>query len=135
MKNLAIILRAMQLYAHNMHNLIKGPTFFQDHEFLGELYPTYEKIYDQVIERIIGLNGLTSTELCHIQGEAYKALDHLNKSIVSADIFKVLLECESAVRLICKQTNAASSLGTQNLLAQISDDSEMRSYKLKQRGG
>ena len=44
--NLLTILRFLQFYTHNAHNLLRGPTFFQDHEFLGELYPAYEVDYD-----------------------------------------------------------------------------------------
>ena len=55
--DLATIFRAAYLVAHNSHHLIKGPTFFEDHEFLGELYGTYEEAYDSVVERLIGLTG------------------------------------------------------------------------------
>ena len=68
MKDLAIHLRYLQLVAHNAHNEVAGPTFFANHEFLGELYPAYETAYDAVVERIIGLGK--PVDLCQVQVDA-----------------------------------------------------------------
>lgn len=56
MEKIAFVFRYLQLYAHQAHNLVKGQTFFQDHDYLGALYPVYEEAYDSIIERSIGLN-------------------------------------------------------------------------------
>ena len=55
MKDLAIYYRCAQFYSHAAHNLAFGDEFFQDHEYLGELYGAYETAYDDIIERMIGL--------------------------------------------------------------------------------
>ena len=73
MEKLATKLRYMQFYAHNAHNMCKGDTFFSDHEELGELYGTYEGLYDSVVERMIG-TGQT-IDLVKVQTEAVKMLD------------------------------------------------------------
>jgi len=50
MSSIATLLRALQFLAHRAHNVIKGPTFFEDHKFLGKLYPDYEAAYDDIIQ-------------------------------------------------------------------------------------
>ena len=67
MKELAILLRCLQLFSHNAHNLVEKSLFFQDHAFLGELYSTYEDAYDGVIERIIGLTDSNAINLVEVQ--------------------------------------------------------------------
>ena len=59
MDTIATQLRALQFLSHRAHNMVKGPTFFEDHEFLGEIYPAYEAAFDSVIERIIGTGSAT----------------------------------------------------------------------------
>jgi len=55
MIQLIIVFRALQLVAHHAHNLTKGLTFFEDHDFFGDLYGKAEGYYDSVVERFIGL--------------------------------------------------------------------------------
>ena len=57
MKDLVILLRAMQIYGHNTHNLVGRTPFFSDHEFFGSVYSELEGDYDSVVERSIGLYG------------------------------------------------------------------------------
>ena len=131
MKNLAVLLRALQLSAHVYHNVVKGPQFFSDHEFLGSMYGTYENAYDSVVERIIGTSGMEPAELFKLQQEAAKLLAGVPVVCDSAAIFAALISGESELREHCKAVTG--SIGTLNLVAQLADDSEVRSYKLKQR--
>ena len=103
MEELAILLRCLQLYTHNSHNLIKGETFFQDHEFLGELYPIYEAAYDSIVERMIGLENLQPKKLLAIQTKAMKLLEGISQSQDSKEIFKTLLTCEEEIQASCKK--------------------------------
>jgi DNA-binding ferritin-like protein len=121
----------MQFYAHNAHNLCQGDSFFSDHEELGSLYGVYTGLYDGVIERMIGLGQ--SIDLVKIQLEAAKMLDGeaIPKAFNAA--FSGLLTCENELCKIISEANASGSLGTQNLLQGIADDSEVRQYKFKQR--
>ena len=130
MKELAIVLRAAQFYAHHAHNIAKGSTFFEDHEFFGEAYAAYESGYDRVIERMIGLGQ--SVDINDIGVKAMKmASDH--DSSGNDDCFEYLMEYEKAIVEMCDRFNASASLGTQNMLQGLADDSEMRQYKIGQR--
>lgn len=130
---LVIISRAMQLYTHNAHNMITGPTFFEDHEELGDLYPKYESIYDSLVERMIGLN--ISINLIESQSGAVAVIQNFPSSSEPKPCFTVILQLE---QMLCKkiQECLAShpySEGTKQLLGGIADESEMRQYKLRQR--
>ena len=130
MNNIAIILRALQFYAHNAHNLAKGKTFLEDHEFFGELYGAYEGEYDSVVERMIGLGDEPDLNSITKQAaEAATANDFKDNDMA----FSVLLVTEKELcDAIAKETPGATD-GTQNLLQGIADNSEMRQYKLKRR--
>ena len=95
MKELAILLRMMQLYSHNAHNNAGGPTFFEDHKFLGKLYPQYEADYDSVVERIIGLYGVAALDLHKVQEQAILMQDTMPALQPDNKIyFATILECE-----------------------------------------
>jgi len=130
MHNTAIILRALQLYAHNAHNLAKGKTFLQDHEFLGELYPAYEGEYDSLVERMIGLGE--EPDLNDITKQAADAAT-ANEFKDDDNAFSVLLVTEKELCSSIEKDITDASNGTQNLLQTIADNSEMRQYKLKRR--
>lgn len=131
MDHVAIILRALQLYAHNAHNLAKGKTFLPDHEFLGELYAAYEGEYDSVVERMIGL-GEEAVDLNEITKQAATAAT-ANEFSDNDGAFSVLLVTEKELCASIDKEMAGASNGTQNLLQTIADNSEMRQYKLKRR--
>ena len=130
MHNTAIILRALQLYAHNAHNLAKGKTFLQDHEYLGELYSAYEGEYDSLVERMIGVGE--EPDLNEITKEAADAAT-ANEFKDNDNAFSVLLVTEKELCSSIKKDMTDASNGTQNLLQTIADNSEMRQYKLKRR--
>ena len=126
--NIAALLRYMQFYGHIGHNLLGGQTFFQDHSFLAELYAAYEDHYDDIIERMIGLEE--ELDLVEIQKEAVSGL----KSPKSYEAcYKELLSCEEELCKMVEKLVKDSSQGTANLLQDLADKSEMRQYKLKQR--
>jgi DNA-binding ferritin-like protein len=128
MKAIATLLRALQLYAHNAHNLASGCNFLQDHEFLGELYPAYEGEYDSVVERMIGMDmeldlPALNCDACDIVSKA--------KTGDCCTNYKVLLATEKSLCVEIKKVVGSCSTGTQNLLQGIADNSEMRQYKFK----
>lgn len=130
MKELAITFRSAQLTAHAMHNFAKGCNFLANHEYLGDLYGTYETAYDAVIERMIGL-GDTPNISEITKAATSKCCQYDFQGMDCSDMFKALLDIEMTIRQICASYNGQASLGTQNLLAQFADDSEARTYKLK----
>jgi len=130
MKQIAVTLRGLQLFAHNAHNLAKGKTFLEDHEFFGELYAAYEAAYDDVVERMIGLGG--DQDLNAITAEACDMATSATFSN-NEQAFNVLLVTEKELCDQIKKERPKQSDGTQNLLQDIADKSEMRQYKLKRR--
>ena len=134
---LTVKFRAMQLFAHIGHNLVSGQNFKEDHEFLGELYETYEGVYDSLVERMIGLG--TDPDLFEITNAANDMLQNVlyidNAS--NDDWFSSLLDSEKSVCAIIqgamRETFTDTTEATKNLLAQIADDSEQRQYKMQQR--
>lgn len=130
MDKIAFILRYLQLYAHQAHNLVKGQTFFQDHDFLGELYPVYEAEYDSVVERSIGLGKPVNIQKVNILAAKELPLD---SSLNNMKCFQSILESEKYLCSQIEQSIKGASQGTIQLLGDIADKSEMRQYKLQQR--
>lgn len=131
MTKLATHLRYMQFYAHNAHNVCQGDTFYSDHEELGDLYGVYTGLYDSVVERMIGTGK--SIDLVKVQADAAKMLDGEAEPKAFSAAFAGLLTCEQELCKILIEANEGASLGTQNLVQGIADDSEVRQYKLQQR--
>lgn len=126
--NLATLLRLMQFYAHLAHNKLGGDTFFQDHAFLGDLYSGYESDYDDVIERMIGLE-----QECDLIEIHQKAAEALSEPKSYKECFKEILKMEEQLCEAIDKLIKESSEGTKQLIGNIADKSEMRQYKLKQR--
>lgn len=130
LKDLAIILRAAQFYTHAAHNALSGCTFFSDHEFAGDTYTALESAYDSVVERAIGTDE--ELDLLDIGVKAAGIVKDLSLKNCDA-IFEQLIENENSIRDAIDTAKKDASFGTENMLAQFADDSEVRTYKLKQR--
>lgn len=135
LEKLAVKFRAMQLIAHAGHNKVSGPTFFEDHEFLGGLYGTYEGVYDSLVERMIGLGK--SPDLWKIGDEANKDFQEKECGNSSQEFLTCLLHCEKETSTLVEAAVKSKEYtqATLNLLIQIGDDSEARQYKIQQRLG
>jgi DNA-binding ferritin-like protein len=132
MDSLITQLRALQFLAHRAHNVIKGPTFFEDHEFLGELYPAYEAAYDSAVERVIGL-GTEKLNLSKINIAASQMSDILPNETKPEPFLRAILKGEKDLCKMIDEAVEKASQGTQNLLQGFADQSEARQYQLKQR--
>lgn len=130
MTPLATALRAAQFYAHAAHNLAKGESFFADHEYLGELYVAYESAYDDVIERMIGLKQPVDISKITLDA-ANMANQHEHESV--KECFDYLMQYEKLICNYVAKFNNGASLGTQNFLQGIADDSEKRQFLIGQR--
>jgi DNA-binding ferritin-like protein len=134
MTPIAILLRLMQLYTHNAHNLVKGPVFMPDHSMLGDLYPTYESAYDDLIERLIGKGEMPDLvaiqEQAVIQLKAKPAQVPENKVYFEQILMMEKQLCQSIETYIV--ANKCSE-GTKQMLGDMCDKSEMRQYKLSRR--
>lgn len=130
MQPLATLFREAQFFAHAAHNLVSGPQFFADHDFLGGLYETYEAAYDTLVERSIGL-GKPIDPLSVTLKAAEKADE---RTVSNKTIFSELLQLEEAIRdEIDSQLSFDVSHGVSNLLEGMADESEARTYKIQQR--
>lgn len=133
MIELATLLRAKQLMAHNMHQLASKVAFLADHEYLGDIYGKAESQYDSVIERLIGLG--TTPDLNTIQLQACQKSASVPPSRDNGEMFSQLLSLNKQLLQVleveCK--SGKRSQGTINMLAGIADEIEMENYKLTQR--
>jgi hypothetical protein len=132
LNKLAILLRSEQFYAHHAHNNCSGPTFMQDHEFFGDVYPALEGEYDSVVERMIGTGAQVDT--VDLVQKAYDMICKFPKA-GNADFYKYLLKLELSICITidtaikeCKMPS-----GVEQLIGGIADNSMVRQYKIKQR--
>jgi DNA-binding ferritin-like protein len=137
MKELQILLRSLQLYAHSCHHLAARVVFLQDHEFLAEIYNAAETDYDAISERIIGMMG---EEQYPSLGEQMKAVFAKVKDLPLAGIkqnavmFNAILQLEQEICAACAQAIASGvSEGTKQLIGDICNRLEVEQYKIKQR--
>lgn len=136
MQNLLIQTRVMNLITHHFHNVCSRVAFLSDHAFFGEVYEALDDAYDNVAERLIGLKDssvIPFMELMDAVNMKLKQLPHDYKD--NAQMFQTLLQLESEMRAIIEEyiKSGEYSQGTVNMLAQLADDSEVRTYKIKRR--
>ena len=117
--------RQAYLLAHHAHHSASGPTFLQDHEFLGSLYGAYEDAYDTLVERAIGLGSPVNEILVNKEAVAAYA-DCCRDCKTTEDFLK-------QIQKTVKPLVTGATDGTANLLQGLADDSEARTYKLSQR--
>lgn len=136
MKELMILLRAMQMYTQNAHHLVKGMCFSQDHAFFGDTYEQLGNDFDDVSERIVGLYGEDPLNLQAIMKSVCdKLVDAPTAGTTENKIFfqhQLLLE-DKLCDLVKMIVGAGCSHGTEQLITEICNKSEIRKYKIKQR--
>jgi len=123
--------RAAQFFAHNAHNLTKGATFFEDHEFLGELYGAYEAAYDTLVERAVLLEMNPDPRTI-----TKAAADRVAKLPLSlgATAFNAILDMEDDIcAAITAMMKTDLPQGTLNLLQGLADESEKRQFLMERR--
>lgn len=134
---LASCLKSMNLFYHLAHNLAARVPFFADHEAFGEFYEALDNDYDSVIERCIGLFGSQNVNIKQIVNQANSEFQSLpgNEVVENKKFFEIGLALEqklqSKVQELCKLPEASE--GTKQLIGEIANQSEIRTYKLKQR--
>jgi len=136
MQELILHLRCMQLFSHNAHNLMSRVPFFQDHEFFGEVYAALEGDYDSVVERTIGLMGEQATGLNTLPERIALKMKSLPSIGVkeNSTFLQALLSLEAELcKLVALEISKGVSSGTEQLIGEICNQSEIRQYKIKQR--
>lgn len=128
MNDLLVFYRALNLYAHNAHNLISGDTFFEDHAFFADIYTCADGDYDSIAERVIGTGGSFNI------GEVLEMSTSIVKSLSDdyyGEILKLIEEINSSIESLSK--NGKISIGTLNFIQGLADKNEVFMYKIKQR--
>ena len=91
---------------------------------------TLDRAYDSVVERLIGLeqraDPATLTTAAAKAAAGFSVGDNTTT-------FRVILQAELDLQRTLKADAASASLGFNNLLAQLADDSESRVYRLRRR--
>jgi len=134
MEQLAILLKSLNVYSHNAHNLCKGSLFFADHAFLNDVYSQADGHYDDVVERMIGLGQ--TPDLVKINLMAVDAIkSHPQNPPENKVYFQVILsQCEAMCQHIEQLVKTPGMYeGTRQMIGNIADELEMLKYKLKQR--
>lgn len=145
MHTLATTFRLAQFAAHDFHQRVSGRTFLTDHAFFAELYESYETSYDQLIERIIGQGeSVSPSQITYLAAQRAEAF---RDKVEADDMYAALMTLE---RTICREIDtllmarevdeedrteeeSMITTGVENLLQGMSDASEVRQYKFKQR--
>jgi DNA-binding ferritin-like protein len=136
MKELLYLLRAMNIYSQSAHHLVKGTPFHSDHAFFGDTYDALIGAYDSVAERIVGLYGEEPLKLDVVMSMAMnKIADAPSIGVMDNKVFYEYQErLESRLRdLVAKIIATGVSPGVEQLIGEIANQSEIRSYKIKQR--
>jgi DNA-binding ferritin-like protein len=124
----------MNLYYHHLHNIAKGIAFEGDHELMLGFYEAMDDAYDSLIERHIGSGGsMSKSDFLKIIDNAEEVLEEMPESEDFQAQLQHAQDLESNFRQLLSTANSSASLGTQNLLQDLCDQSEVRSYKLGQR--
>lgn len=128
-------IRAMQLFYHNAHHMVKGPLFPGDHGLFGSFYTELDGQYDSVGERFIGLFG-QPLELSKILVKVYNKVNSLPSEVnENKDFFIAGLELEKQLCSMCEHLDKTpdATSGLRQLIGNIADVCEARQYKIKQR--
>jgi DNA-binding ferritin-like protein len=116
-------LRAMQLDYHEAHHLASGPCFAADHDMFGEFYAEVEGDFDSFVERCVGM-GKTGV------AGPYNQTDVIMK-VLGLDHAEAEIQLCALIDLAVKVPEM--TLGFEQLLGDIAQRSEVRSYKLGRR--
>lgn len=137
MKESIIMLRTLNMLYHHMHNVARGSSFSSDHAMLAQLYAQLELEYDMLIERYIGTGGELSRDMAvEVLTEAASFLAEMPDSMGApnmSEFFSFSLTMEGLLRGQLESAMAGASKGTENLLQDLCDKSEARTYLLKRR--
>lgn len=136
MKELLVLLRAMQIFAQNAHHVVKGTPFHSDHGFFGDVYEEVAGDFDSLAERIVGLYGEEPLALQPMMAAVVARLgDAPSVGVEDNKVFYVhqLKMEDSLCKLVERIISAGVNPGTEQLIGEICNKSEIRKYKIKQR--
>jgi DNA-binding ferritin-like protein len=133
---ISIQLRAMHLYYHMCHNMVKGSLFNQDHSTFASFYDQCDSDYDSAIERAINKEGEKSACLAEQMKEVFKIIKPLPCCEVkeNKEFYKAGLDLEVKLcKMIDDCIKFGVSSGTEQVIGNIADKSEVRQYLIQRR--
>jgi DNA-binding ferritin-like protein len=137
MLELAVLVKALELFSHSAHHIVARAVFIPDHEMLGGIYSKMNTDYDNIIERFVGLKG---SEALDEQQVLQAAVQKCGASSLKgvAENKAVLLVClqhikdiNAKIEVLCKEPGVTQ--GSIQMLGNIADANEVLIYKLQQR--
>lgn len=131
---IALDLRTLHFYTQSAHHRAKGPTFFPDHEFLGEAYEAHALAFDAILEIALG-DGLTFDEqqINLHAAEAAAALTAKDGGSVPK-MLQTVLDLEKRLQATLSAFASRADLGNQTYAGDLHRASKHRaSYFLTQR--
>ncbi len=127
-------LRLLQIYYHNCHNLITGPTFVADHGLLGGFYEQAEEHYDDLVEFMIATLGNESMDVAAILEFVAKTMKGLDVRTASPEqMLEQALVLEAELYEDLTELDAKGCIGLRNVIGNIAEASDGRKYKIQQR--
>lgn len=118
--------KALNIYSHIAHNLCKGPSFFEDHEFFGDLYGFADASYDEMVEKFIGTQS-DSIDLLGINKNAVDALKGMDSNYLK-NCLDMCLEINKEL-----QAFKIEDGGVMNMIQDKQDKLQVFIYKMKRR--
>lgn len=132
--SLVISIRSLHLYYHYCHNLTYGPTFLADHNTFADFYTELAGQYDQVSEYAVALLGNSKFDVENINKAIAMRLDGMAVNKLSpGEMFKQALKLEKDLVEDLEALDKKSSIGMKNLLGDLAQTSDVRTYKIQQR--
>ena len=141
--SLAATVKAAELWFHAAHHAVAGVSFVGDHALLGDIYTKAGAEFDSLVERAVGLSGIRAVAepLALLSAAARKLQEWPSPVDVTDTLMAAAMQVNQALVDACDGAAATMeqsgllTRGTDNMLAQMSDDHEGFAYKLGQRNG
>jgi DNA-binding ferritin-like protein len=132
MEKVLVLLRTLQLYGQNAHNLAKGKSFFADHDAMADFYSAAAADYDMVVERMIGCD--MEVDLVKVHKNVCGYLEKLPHNVENEKALEYIMALEKKLCAeVEKECKKSVSEGTRQLIGEVANKSESRQYKMKQR--
>lgn len=136
LKELLIKLTSLSMYYKTAHWQSKNKVYYGDHTLLDRLSCEAGSRIDQVAEKAIGTGENEDVNLPDILKGVYNEVkEESYNPDENTEFFKCAQVMEEELRQFCedKENAEGTTCGMRNLLGDIADESEGRSYLLKQR--
>jgi len=136
MKALIEHLKAMHMYFHFAHLAVARASFIGDHKYFKDAYEAIFDDLDSVIERGVGLfsEALLSQIAIMFENAVIKVKSLPVGNVADNRVFfENALALEQTLCDLIANLAKSATVGTEQLVTEIANKSEVRQYKIKQR--